>query len=99
MGPARSAACGGGTLGPLLRAYPRRAARQLLAPPAVPPLQRGAAQLERLQLQRVTPGGPTRSDIIDFGGGSFKHPRQWLGVQWLGLALGVPSCPEPPGAL
>ena len=30
-----------------------------------------------------------------FGGGSLEHPRQWLGAQWAGLALGVPSYPEP----
>ena len=33
-----------------------------------------------------------------FGGGWLEHPRQWLGAQWVGLFLGVPSCPEPPGA-
>eukprot|EP00964_Phaeocystis_antarctica_P006186 scaffold3367_cov52-Phaeocystis_antarctica.AAC.2 len=37
-------------------------------------------------------------EIGDFGGGSLEHPRQWLGAQWRGLTLGVPSCPEPPGA-
>ena len=26
---------------------------------------------------------------------SIYHPRQWLGSQWPGLALGVPSCEEP----
>ena len=36
------------------------------------------------------------------GGGSLEHPRRWLGTQglgaqWLGLTLGVLSCPEPPG--
>ena len=25
---------------------------------------------------------------------SLEPPRQWLGAQWLGLALGVPSCPR-----
>eukprot|EP00964_Phaeocystis_antarctica_P013658 scaffold7495_cov53-Phaeocystis_antarctica.AAC.2 len=39
------------------------------------------------------------SGIGDFGGGSLEPPRRWLGSQWLGLALGVQSCPEPPGAL
>ena len=33
-----------------------------------------------------------------FGGGYLEHPRQWLGTQWVGLFLGEPSCPEPPGA-
>eukprot|EP00964_Phaeocystis_antarctica_P090856 scaffold58190_cov64-Phaeocystis_antarctica.AAC.2 len=37
-------------------------------------------------------------EIGDFGGGSLEHPRQWLGAQWPDLTLGVPSCPEPPGA-
>ena len=37
-------------------------------------------------------------EIGDFGGGSLEHPRQWLGAQWIGLTLEVPSCPEPPGA-
>ena len=41
----------------------------------------------------VTGGG-----VGGFGGGSLEHPRQWRGVQWDGLFLGVPSCPEPPGA-
>ena len=36
--------------------------------------------------------------IGSFGGGSLEHPRQWLAAQWLGLFLGVPSCPELPGA-
>ena len=36
--------------------------------------------------------------IGGFGGGALEHPRQWLGAQWAGLFLGVPSCPEPPGA-
>ena len=34
-----------------------------------------------------------------FGGGELEQPRQWWGAQWAGLFLGVPSCPEPPGAL
>ena len=34
-------------------------------------------------------------EIGGFGGGSLEHPRQWLGAQWDGLFLGVPSCPEP----
>ena len=38
------------------------------------------------------------SEIGDFGGGSLAPPRRWPGAQWLGLTLGVPSCPEPPGA-
>ena len=29
------------------------------------------------------------SEIGDFGGSSPESPRQWLGVQWLGLILGV----------
>ena len=33
-----------------------------------------------------------------FGGGWLEQPRQWWGAQWAGLFLGVPSCPEPPGA-
>ena len=39
-----------------------------------------------------------RSEIGGFGGGWLEQPRQWLGAQWAGLFLGVPSCPEPPGA-
>ena len=31
-------------------------------------------------------------------GGPCEHSRQWLGAQWAGLFLGVPSCPESPGA-
>ena len=37
-------------------------------------------------------------DIGGFGGGSLEQPRQWRDAQWLGLALGAPSWPEPPGA-
>ena len=33
-----------------------------------------------------------------FGDGSLEHPRHWLGPQWAGLFLGVPSCLEPQGA-
>ena len=36
--------------------------------------------------------------IGGFGGSSLEPPRRWLGAQWLGLTLGVPSCAEPPGA-
>ena len=38
------------------------------------------------------------SEIGDFGGSSLEPPRRWPGAQWLGLAVGVPGCPEPPGA-
>ena len=43
-----------------------------------------------------------RGEIGRVGGGSLEHPRRWLGTQglgaqWPGLALGVLSCPEPPG--
>ena len=38
------------------------------------------------------------SRIGDFGGSSLEHPRLCLGGQWLGRALGVPSCPELSGA-
>ena len=37
-------------------------------------------------------------EIGGFGGGLLEHPRQWLGAQWAGLALGVPSCPGLRGA-
>ena len=40
-----------------------------------------------------------RGEMGDCGGGWLEHPRPWLGAQWPGLALEVPSCPEPPGAL
>ena len=33
-----------------------------------------------------------------FRGGWLEHLRLWLGAQWAGLSLGMPSCPEPPGA-
>ena len=33
-----------------------------------------------------------------FGGGWLEHRGQWPSAQWAGLFLGVPSCPEPPGA-
>ena len=38
------------------------------------------------------------SEIGGSGGGWLEPPRQWLGTQWVGLFLGVLSCPEPPGA-
>eukprot|EP00964_Phaeocystis_antarctica_P066204 scaffold39990_cov67-Phaeocystis_antarctica.AAC.1 len=44
--------------------------------------------------------GPTQSqgrETGGFGGGSLEHPRQWRGVPWHGLFLGVSSCLEPPG--
>ena len=31
-------------------------------------------------------------------GGSFEHPRQWLGAQYAGLFLGVLSCSASTGA-
>ena len=37
-------------------------------------------------------------EIGDIGGGSLEPPRRWLGAPWLDPTLGVPSCPEPPGA-
>ena len=37
-------------------------------------------------------------EIGGFGGGWLEQSRQWLGAQWAGLFLGVPSYPEPPGA-
>ena len=39
-----------------------------------------------------------RSEIGGIGGGLLEQTRRWLGAQWAGLFLGVPSCPEPPGA-
>ena len=36
---------------------------------------------------------------LHFESSLLEHPRPWLGAQWLGLTLGVPSRPEPPGAL
>ena len=39
-----------------------------------------------------------RGGMGDLGGGWLEHPRPWLGAQWVGLFLRVPSCPEPPGA-
>ena len=38
-----------------------------------------------------------RRGMGGFGGGWLEHPRRWLGSRWLGLALGVPICLEPPG--
>ena len=36
--------------------------------------------------------GMVKGDGIGgFGGESLEHPRQWLGAQWAGLFLGVPS--------
>ena len=43
-------------------------------------------------------GGCGGGEIGGCGGGSLKHPREWLGAQWADLFVGVPSCPEPPGA-
>ena len=39
-----------------------------------------------------------RGGIGGFGGGALEHLRQWLGSQWPGPALGVPSCLEALGA-
>ena len=38
------------------------------------------------------------SGIGGFGGGSLEQKRRWLGVQWLGLALGAPSWGTAKGA-
>ena len=38
-----------------------------------------------------------RGEIGGCGGGWLEHPRQWLGTQWLGLALGVQSRQAHPG--
>ena len=56
------------------------------------------ARVELVDLLR--PGWFKGGDGIigGFGGGWLEHPRQWLGAEWAGLFLGVPSCPEPPGA-
>ena len=35
-------------------------------------------------------------EIGGFEGGWLAHQGPWLGAQWAGLFLGVPSCPEPP---
>ena len=35
--------------------------------------------------------------VDGFGGGWLEQSRRWLGAQWAGLFLGVPSCAEPPG--
>ena len=32
------------------------------------------------------------SEIGDFGGGELEQLRPWLGSQWPGATLGVPSC-------
>ena len=57
---------------------------------------------ERIHRTRLADGGTYKvkgSRIGDFGAGWLVQPRQWLGVQWVGLFLGVPNhCPEPPGA-
>ena len=36
--------------------------------------------------------------MAELGGGQLEQPRPWRHLQWRGLALGVPSCPESPGA-
>ena len=48
----------------------------------------------------VAPGGSKvkGGEHSDFGGSSLEPPRRCLGAQWLRLTLGVPSCPELPGA-
>ena len=42
--------------------------------------------------------GQKRGELGGFGGGALERPRRWMGSWWQGLALGVPSRPEPPGA-
>ena len=56
--------------------------------PAARSMVRSLAPSPIASAWRVKGGG-----IGDFGGGSLEPPRRWLG-----LALGVPSRPEPPGA-
>ena len=57
-----------------------------------------AAQLALKSPHRCCAWMVKGSEISGFGGGWLEQPRQWLGAQWAGLFLGVPSCPEPPGA-
>eukprot|EP00964_Phaeocystis_antarctica_P003934 scaffold2105_cov62-Phaeocystis_antarctica.AAC.5 len=52
--------------------------------------QTSAAPYSRLH----TTGG----EIGGFGGGSLEPQQQWLSAQWAGRSLGVPRCPESPGA-
>ena len=69
---------------------PRRLAAHLHAPEVLP--VDGPAELGAWMVKGV--GGVGGCG----GGGSLEHLRQWLGAQWAGLSLGVPSCPELPGA-
>ena len=45
----------------------------------------GAAGGGAWMVKRIGMGG--------FGGGSLEHQKLWLGSKWLGLSLGVQSCP------
>ena len=48
---------------------------------------------------KMVKGGEIGWKIGGFDGGGREHTGQWQGAQWPDLTLGVPSCPEPPGAI
>ena len=96
----------------LLTHLPRPAGRPTLVLPHLLELERGegvcatklrtpltlAGGLCEIRLEGHL-GGAKRGEIGRFyGGGALEHPRRWRGAQWAGLFLGVPRCPEPPGA-
>jgi len=67
------------------------------------PSERETTSFEAMQMarKRKRPGwSKAVSDIGGRGGGSLEPGTQWqwLGAQWRGLLLEVPSCPEPPVA-
>ena len=60
---------------------------------------KGGDHLEKVRPKAVKPANNRRTTgRTSFGGGSLEPPRPRRGAPWLGLTLGVPSCPEPPGA-
>eukprot|EP00964_Phaeocystis_antarctica_P042581 scaffold24419_cov43-Phaeocystis_antarctica.AAC.1 len=58
------------------------------------PVKRERRQHRLLRRAYMVKGGT----LGGYGGGGLEHRGQWPSAQWAGLFLGVPSCPEPPGA-
>eukprot|EP00964_Phaeocystis_antarctica_P004701 scaffold2549_cov57-Phaeocystis_antarctica.AAC.6 len=71
-------------------------ARGAPSKPAIAPATPESTVVSREEI--IEPERSKAVEIGGFGGGSLEHPGQWRGTQWAGPFLGVPSCPEPPGA-
>ena len=79
---------------------PRRRLHNIFVP-RQPRSRQLAATSSRSTLAPPRRGGGGRNKkgrIADLGGGWLGQPRRRLGRQHVGLSMGVPDCPESPGA-